>query len=1164
MWITAEVELPTELIEAHQSGQLVLFVGAGASVDAPSNLPLFKELAEEIGEVALTHFDGGPIDTFLGELDSDFDVHQEVLRRIDREDSLPNHVHEALVRLALSGAGPGRLITTNFDDHLRRAAHELGRDIDDIYIGPAVPIGRSFHGLVHLHGSVTRSAPELILTDRDFGRAYLTDAWATRFLREAFQEFVVLFVGFSHDDPIATYLGMGLPSNTRRFILTSDPESKRWSRLGITPVAYPAPNDNHSAMGHALSEWARLSEMNQLAHRARIQEIVRGGPPRDSVDADYLRSRLETAVGAKAFCDEASDPAWLAWLEDHDVFLALFDPKVQQASELQKASRLLADWFCDRFVSDSAVQIHALSTSCKLGLRFSSDLLSYLPWAIAKLSRDDPAAARRWSVVMATSVPGHSAIANFDNVEDTADAQTREVILRAVLRPRLSFGRSSWTRRAQPDLPAAEVTWPIRHYDLAALHAAIASEPGTLVNLLSVYENALASMYELLAAWGETTFDSTSYRRSAIEPHPQDRHPDVIDVVIDGLRDAGEVVISEDIGLLARWWSRPQALFRRLAVHLVGRAPHLSASERVAWLLERELLFDPATRHETYGVLRDSIGDANAVVKAQVLEQVDRGPSLPEGLPDADARIEYGKFNLLGWLVDADPSWREAADSLETISDHREFERREHPDLGHWSSTGSWSPDPPITIETIVDRIASGDAEGAAAAILDYRYSDRPLDGFSWEDQRGFLQSLAERNPDTALQLWSTERLARDERAGGVQQALIWGWGSASLGRTAAPIADAIEQVATASDLADAICHFLNRQLRSNADEFTDEVAVRFRSIAKAVWAQRRSYRDPQSEDPMSLALNAWPGVLAGFWISEIARRWRASPDDWSGLSSEERSALIALLRGTHATRAATVPAIASDVYFLFGADRAFTIERVFPLFEATGLERQSWEPYLYHPRWNNRFLADGFLRMTISMIARLDRLDNQRIGGQFWDLLIGVLTYSDIEESDRDSILHGLVIEGNGAHMPSFLDHLRYSLDPDEAEGMESAWTRWLSHFMTERLGGRPRRPHPAELAMWSDLVPYLGDHITEGVSLTEAVTSPFQQGFTVPSSDSEHLAMHAEALYEFVLRHIEGSSPFAAYSIQELCSAILPRLGTAKASALRAELESRGFRMR
>ncbi|MGH9544061.1 MAG: SIR2 family protein [Terriglobales bacterium] len=72
-----------------------------------------------------------------------------------------------------------RLVTTNFDLHFSTAALSVYEDESpETYSAPALPIGNDFTGPVYLHGSVDKPARRLILTDSDFGRAYLTEGWA--------------------------------------------------------------------------------------------------------------------------------------------------------------------------------------------------------------------------------------------------------------------------------------------------------------------------------------------------------------------------------------------------------------------------------------------------------------------------------------------------------------------------------------------------------------------------------------------------------------------------------------------------------------------------------------------------------------------------------------------------------------------------------------------------------------------------------------------------------------------------------------------------------------------------------------------------------------------------------------------------------------------------
>ena len=64
----------------------------------------------------------------------------------------------------------------------------------------------------------------MVLTDADFGRAYLTEGWARRFLVELFRQFTVLFVGYGHNDTVMNYLARALPESdvAKRFALTGE------------------------------------------------------------------------------------------------------------------------------------------------------------------------------------------------------------------------------------------------------------------------------------------------------------------------------------------------------------------------------------------------------------------------------------------------------------------------------------------------------------------------------------------------------------------------------------------------------------------------------------------------------------------------------------------------------------------------------------------------------------------------------------------------------------------------------------------------------------------------------------------------------------------------------------------------------------------------------
>lgn len=77
---------------------------------------------------------------------------------------------------------------------------------------PYLPVPRAtWQGIVHLHGGCgdanDGNHDNLTFTAADFGRAYLTEGWAARFLTELFlRTRAILFVGYSVSDPVIKYI----------------------------------------------------------------------------------------------------------------------------------------------------------------------------------------------------------------------------------------------------------------------------------------------------------------------------------------------------------------------------------------------------------------------------------------------------------------------------------------------------------------------------------------------------------------------------------------------------------------------------------------------------------------------------------------------------------------------------------------------------------------------------------------------------------------------------------------------------------------------------------------------------------------------------------------------------------------------------------------------
>lgn len=347
MWITSEVEIPDELFDKLEQGKLVLFVGAGVSMQGNSNLPNFDDLVDGIADALYVEKRDvtEPHDYYLGKVAKTKDVHQAAKDFVDVESSKPNPLHRSVIELFPTD-NDVRIVTTNFDKHFTTLLSDIEKDVN-IYYAPALPTGRAFKGLAYIHGNVEQEKEHLILTDGDFGRAYLTEGWARRFLVNLFSNYTVLFIGYSHNDPVMKYLATGLPPSTRRYAFVAQGDNTyHWEHLGIKPIVYPNKTKNHQSLAKAMERWAELMGDNYITKRMRIRDIVTAPPSLEQEQLSYIKQSVKKIETLRYFVEFARDYEWVEWLEKEGQLRGLFSVNKQHNEKEQ----LLADWLVINFL----------------------------------------------------------------------------------------------------------------------------------------------------------------------------------------------------------------------------------------------------------------------------------------------------------------------------------------------------------------------------------------------------------------------------------------------------------------------------------------------------------------------------------------------------------------------------------------------------------------------------------------------------------------------------------------------------------------------------------------------------------------------------------------------------------------------------------------------
>lgn len=1112
MWITSEVNLPQKVIDDHENGELVLFIGAGASMGAPSSLPSFEALAKELARLAGEPFNSKVgLDYFLGSLPDGFDVHRHTRDLIEREESKPNSTHAALMRIALSRDQP-RLVTTNFDRHLSTVSKN---DELDIWAGPAVPLGHDFTGIVHLHGSTERNSRYLVLTDRDFGRAYLTDAWATRFLLQLFQKFTVLFVGYSHEDPIMRYLALGLPSRTSRYAFMgvkeqdgtntdADKERNKWSSLGIETIEYPVHGNDHKALVAALEAWDLRVRMGGTDHSAMTAEIIAGGTQITPVDHDYLLSRLSTEEGAHEFVKhvETVEPVlqaqWLRWIEDFPSFKGIFSSGLRGS-----IPSILGRWFCWSFIAKPELHGAALQTVQRLGQKFDAAFIEMACMAANELYKQDKFAGRRWKSFLASSVSrtGASALEFGLLPYEPHDEEEAGAVLRAaiepylLLKPRITFDETQDLMQ----LPDAVVHWEAHSRTLARhVSKAVASrKPGdwALGNLL---EMALQSAYELLDTYhGDRNWDPLTFGRMAIEPHEQDQYRKPIDAIIDGLRDYGEKALPANSTLIDTWWSTDLTLFRRLSIHLLRLNQAVSVDEKISWLLERSVLFETELKHEVYLALKSSVGESSETSRKNLLAATRIGPVRDEEIPDHERRNAYAVFNLVSWLFRSDPGWTEAREVLDELkSGNPEFLEREHPDMNRWMTGGTWAGKLPMEVDEFISKFRSEPLQ-TVEDLLSQDYSRENVEEPEWSDCLSLVRQVAESQPDIGYEFWSliTSNPDVSHSKNELFISIVEGWAMAMKEDVGVAMLERVASLTSSKVAARAVSRFLLEQIQKRIDEDDSEFLGKMRHLAIDLFAkQSDGYRHSGQSAKNSIAvleLNSWPGDLAHYWISEVDRRWRKHREEWVGLDDEERAAIKRLIGDPEHVCDAAGPAFAGNLYFMHAADSQFTVDHILPLFEDERFRRASWRAYLHNPRIDNQLLAAGFTDRLITAWGLIHELE-VHLQGQFFSLVISLISYSSISEEQREKLLEQSILAENGKYASSFVQTIGTFLE-DAGVDRTEVWKRWLRDYMSRRLRGIPRDAGTDEVSSWGYLIPYLGDGVPEAIEMYE----PHEVGF-------------------------------------------------------------------
>lgn len=681
------VSIPDSVFEAALSSNLVIFAGAGVSVSPPVNLPLFNSLVDRIKSAV----DPG---NFLRErkhkLDKETPVYTETPEQylsylehegknvkeacsllVDPHGQFTN-LHTNILRL-LDANRHVRLVTTNFDNCFENSMEVLGCEAK-VFASPALPLGESVNGVVHLHG-VYSDLETMILTAEDYGEAYVSNGWVARFLVDLFKTYTVLFVGYSCGDSLVDYLTRSISSEIsgHAFVLCKDSDVDDWQMRGVEPIVF----NDFDSLPKIFEDWASYAESSVTEKVVHIRDICQANNM-NQADKDFIIQALrwpdedDRYLFTSEFCKAASDIEHFQLLKNNG-FLSFLSSKNPGRQDL-----LLLDWMVAKFSTNETAALQDLCVQYLYELTpifferlfwrlFTSDIpesiiASWLPW----LESADFLSQKRCE---------HQLVEIANRVQSDSIALVAICIL---LKVGITFSRSVMTGTSiEPSTVVSKDYYGDKVIEI------IKARSSTIGNQIFEYcFNQIERAYSIQTkCWAEKdSFDGMSFGRSSIAPHEQDRFCDGVEGV---LIDAARASVNQNnyIEATEKSLNSKCSLLFRLGLWI--KSEFTPSGSDLGFVAKEDLLSDVYIHHEVFQLIKEAFPVASDEEKREFVEYV------ASRVVVDDRNSEYSCYNICVWLreeMDACPELKALYE--EVIQRNPSFAPREHPDFTHYMSSG--------------------------------------------------------------------------------------------------------------------------------------------------------------------------------------------------------------------------------------------------------------------------------------------------------------------------------------------------------------------------------------------------------------------------------------------------------------------------------------------
>lgn len=1165
------IDIPEKLLLAQENETLVVFVGAGISI--PSGFPNYNSLADSIGnDFGFSRLKDEPSDQFLGRIDENHKRAKQKAHNLFSDTTKnPCDLHKLIPNLFKKSV---RIVTTNYDSLLTQSLNERGLEYETFY-APCLPLGSDFEGLVYLHGSIKKDSKHFVLTDADFGHAYITHGWASTFLKDMFETYDVLFIGYSHKDLVMQYFARGLykQNSKERYIITDD-SAANWGLYKLKPIVFLNDDKTYSKQKELLESWSKFTKSPLSDQKERLNQLLLNDPQNsilDVDDEDFIHHVLKDNNKIFWFLSDYSS-SWIPWLNKNKYLDSIFSPFRVLSEPEDKIARAIADKLIGlkqqkllfNLISEHRHQLNPAFASYILmsihsnGIQdFSSEELISLLSILEKNELDNnndywcyllnqltlPKDLNLCIYIFSKLIDCWCGVDNFFKSFEGEDN----------LRFEVKYKDSAYWLNDFWD----------KTYDL------ILSKNCSLA-FYNLFKCKLLKAHNLLHPNGINSdeYDRLSHKRPAIERNSQnhDYTNDVFNFILNALDDLVSWICENDQSFaeaeLLNLSKSSFALVRRISFNFISKCDFMSPSDKLNWAIKSGDLYHYNFHHESYYLLGKIYPLLNTLDRVKIVEYAMNAELPSESEEKKEEFTRYLRKSRLGWLKQTDEDCPtlldiEAKYFPEGLSSH------DHADFTSWTGPVEYkSQESPYSAEQML----STDTSSLVDELV--KIKEYPVGEFSQHGVTLELEKACISKPSLSFEI-AQQLISKQSWTTFLWESLFTCFEKSLLEEN-----DWANFMSIIKSHAQLHLHnyglsrlFLKTSENNHIPEgMKDDIIAFLISFYKVSKSHEEKISEP--DEWLHRAINHFSGNII-FAILRIlsGRKSTTLPDNIKQFLEE-------ILKSRHVVDRIAKCAIASQAHYINYLSPSFSKEDLIPFFDtATSDWRPFWQGYL---QWG-RPTRDLVIQMAPHIKKFFETSDIDDLEERALEYLAHILLSGVINPFDNDLIISVLKSRSTkGAEI--FANFLSRQIDGMKSEDKELVWREWLQKYLIIRLSRAHADLSAKEYGSILSLILSLDKVLTNAAQIImSSPPEPLSDGWIYHHINSNQIYnSHSESVID-ILSHIlpkqernwyqadientlneifNKSLPYKNESMKVVCNELI-RLGSEKAKIFLQKLD-------